>query len=236
MIGRFRFKGDDVAKDIKEKYGFSGKLATLFKNNKGAVVHKWHHYIPIYDKYLSRYRGKSFKMLEIGVSKGGSIQLWRAYFGEDATIYGIDIDPNCAQFDGQYGQVRIGSQDDPDFLRAVIEEMGGVDVIIDDGSHRMDHIRTSLDTLFPLLAEDGIYLVEDLHTAYWPEFGGGPLENMNFFRTIGGMIDDMHKWYHDEQPQVPSTAGYVKAIHIHDSIAVLEKAKIVPPVHSRRGK
>ena len=99
------------------------------------MVHKWHHYLPIYEKYFSPYRDVAPKFLEIGVSKGGSLALWRKYFGSKATIFGIDRDLACQALDGENGQVRIGSQDDPDFLKNVVSEMGGVDIILDDGSH-----------------------------------------------------------------------------------------------------
>jgi len=52
-------------------------------------------------------------MLEIGVSFGGSLEMWREYFGPEATIFGIDIDPECANRFARPNQVRIGSQDDP---------------------------------------------------------------------------------------------------------------------------
>ena len=105
--------------------------------NEGVKVHKWHHYLPLYDRYFGQYRGTPVKFLEIGVNNGGSLQMWRRYFGPDAVICGIDINPDCAQYDGQSGMVRIGSQDDPEFLASVIEEMGGIDAVLDDGSHRM---------------------------------------------------------------------------------------------------
>ena len=129
--------------------GQSSDIAELFWSNSGTIVHKWHHYLPIYDRYFSRFRGTPVRMLEIGVSKGGSLKLWRDYFGVKATIFGIDIDPACAVYDGQHASVRIGSQDDSGFLRSVIAEMGGVDLILDDGSHMGRHIRASLDVLFP---------------------------------------------------------------------------------------
>ena len=70
-------------------------------------------------------------------------------------IYGIDINPLCKQYNGQSGKVRVGSQDDERFLNSVIDEMGGVDIILDDGSHQMKHIKSSLRILFPRLSKKG---------------------------------------------------------------------------------
>ena len=98
-------------------------------------------------------------MLEIGVAQGGSLALWRKFLGDEAVIFGIDIDPKCAAFDGSGGRVRIGSQDDPKFLRDVAAEMKGIDVVLDDGSHIGRHQRASFDVLFPLLSDGGIYIM-----------------------------------------------------------------------------
>jgi len=232
---KFRFPEDgDVAADIRDRYGFDGELLDIYAGNEGVKVHKWHHYLPLYERYFSQYRGTPVKFLEIGVNNGGSMQMWRRYFGEDAVIFGIDINPDCAQYDGMSGQVRIGSQDDPEFLAQVVKEMGGVDVILDDGSHRMHHIDASLKVLFPLLAQNGTYMIEDLHTAYYPRFGGGLAEDANFFNTVRHMIDDMHRWYHGKkQLTLPAMAGEFSGVHVHDSIVVIDKSPVQRPTHSR---
>jgi hypothetical protein len=227
--------GTDVRSHLRENYKYSGRLGEIFTGNKGNVVHKWHHYIPIYDRYFQPYVGKPVRFLEIGVSKGGSLQMWRDYFGEHAIIFGIDIDPACAKFDGQAGKVRIGSQTDETFLSRVIAEMGGVDVILDDGSHMMKHIPVTLKALFPQLAQGGLYMIEDLHTSYWIRFGGGYYHKRNFFHAVGQIVADMHHWYHRRNLRWPEVSRDCTAIHIHDSIVVLEKAKSFPPVHSQVG-
>ena len=233
-IGPFEFPNDgDLAATMMRDYNFNGDLLDILINNKTNIVHKWHHYIPLYDRYLSKYRGTPVKFLEIGVSLGGSLQMWRKYFGDDAVIFGIDIDPNCMQFDGQSAQVRIGSQNDPDFLMAVVEEMGGVDVVLDDGSHMMPDIKSSLDTLFPLLSIDGHYVIEDLHTSYMQHFGGGYDVDDNFYNMVRDMIDDMHVWYHKQPLNCQMTQQQVTGIHIHDSIVVLDKGKAIAPRHSQ---
>ncbi|MDD2720547.1 MAG: hypothetical protein PHH47_04490 [Gallionella sp.] len=149
----------DVEKDILEKYGHSSDLVEYFSTNSGGGVHKWHHYIPLYDRYFSAFRGRKVRFLEIGVNAGGSLQMWRKYLGDDAIIFGIDINPDCAKLNGLSGQVRIGSQTDPIFLDSVIKEMGGVDIVLDDGSHHMKHIPVSLKSLFPYLSDGGISLL-----------------------------------------------------------------------------
>ena len=237
-IKRFRFagKGPEVVADIIGNYGYDGELLKIYAENTGPVVHKWHHYLPIYDRYFASFRATPVKFLEIGVSKGGSLQMWRTYFGPDARIFGIDIDPACAAFDGQAGQVRIGSQDDPAFLAAVVAEMGGVDVVLDDGSHHMDHIRASLTVLFPLLSMGGTYMIEDLHTAYWRRYGGGHGRATNFFLEVQQMIDDMHHWYHGQPLHDADRAASVGGVHVHDSIVVLDKMQVHPPTHSKMGR
>jgi hypothetical protein len=227
-------KPDDIRKDIQEKYGL-GEFGELFCSNQGTLVHKWHHYIPLYERYFSAYRGKNIRLLEIGVSEGGSLQMWREYFGDKATIFGIDINPNCAQFNGQSGQVRIGSQDDEPFLLSVVKEMGGVDVVIDDGSHIMEHVTASLKFLFPHVSDGGLYMIEDLHTAYWENYGGGYGVDSNFYRHVLQIVDDMHHWYHTHGQTFPVVSQSCPGIHIHDSIVVLEKNKVHQPAHSKVG-
>jgi cephalosporin hydroxylase len=221
-----------IAADIAEKYGTAGDLVDIFVQHRGEGVDKWHHYLPLYERYLGPWRNRPLRFLEIGVFKGGSLEMWRKYFGPEAVIFGIDIDPTCARFDGRDGQVRIGSQADPEFLSAVVDEMGGVDVVLDDGSHVMPHIRASLAALFPRMSSGGTYIIEDLHTAYWQQYGGGTASVTNFYTTVHAMIDDMHGWYHEAGIAHPPTAGQLTGIHIHDSMVVLEKGTAHRPVRS----
>jgi hypothetical protein len=233
-IGKFKFpEGLDIKKDIQEKYSFNGDLLDIFVENQNNALQKWHHYIPLYDQYFRRFRSTKVRFLEIGVSSGGSLQMWRKYFGEDAIIFGIDIDPNCAKYNGLVAQVRIGSQGDPAFLQSVVQEMGGIDIVLDDGSHVMELTSLSLRVLFPHLSHSGVYMIEDLHTAYWREFGGGVRNEHNFFNRVRDIIDDMHHWYHGAGAKKSLTGDSCSAIHIHDSIVVLEKNKIYRPTHSQ---
>ena len=228
----FKFDGQDVVDDIRSSYGFDGDLAHIFARGSGRAMVKWHHYIPLYDRYFSRFRGTNVRFLEIGVAKGGSLDLWRSYFGPNATIFGIDVSPECERFDGESGCVRIGDQCDTEFLDRVVTEMTGIDLVLDDGSHHMDHIRTSLAHLFPKLAQGGVYMIEDLHAAYFSEVGGGFDADANFFNELRGYADAMHRHYH-EREVVPKFAREISGVHVHDSIVVLDKGPVHTPRHSR---
>lgn len=191
---------------------------------------KWLHYLRVYDRILSRYRGTNFKMLEIGVFDGLSLQLWRRYFGEQATIFGIDINPDCATRAVPPTQVRIGSQDDPAFLNRVVAEMGGVDVVLDDGSHLGRHQTASFRYLFPKLPVGGLYIIEDLHTAYWPDqWEGGYRRPGTGIELVKSLVDDLHGHYHSKD--CPYTKpNEISSITVFDSICVIEKGNNPRPM------
>lgn len=208
----------EYAVPIREARKGTSEISRLFFGHSGRLIDKWVHYLDLYDRHFSPFRGP-VKMLEIGVFEGGSLELWRKYFGPDATIYGIDINPACAGRVDSPNQVRIGSQDDQEFLRSVVDEMGGLDIVLDDGSHVAKHQLASFRTLFPLLRYGGIYAIEDLHTAYWNQYGGGHGRPGTAVELVKSLIDDMHRWWHDKG------SAEIGAIHVYDSIVFIEKAK-----------
>jgi 23S rRNA U2552 (ribose-2'-O)-methylase RlmE/FtsJ len=109
----------------------------VFYNHNGRLIHKWDHYFEIYEKYLCKYKGKKVNILEIGISHGGSLELYKKYLGDQAMIYAIDINPECQQFEDSNTKIFIGSQSDQDFLNKVISQLPPLDVVIDDGGHTM---------------------------------------------------------------------------------------------------
>ena len=140
-----------------------GDLRTYFDNNTKRLIHKWDHYFEIYERHFSKYRDKDIVVLEIGVSQGGSLQMWKEYFGLKAKIYGIDIAPECKIFE-EYGiEIFIGSQQDRNFLRKVKKSIPKIDILIDDGGHTMKQQIITFEELYPHVKEDGVYLIEDLH-------------------------------------------------------------------------
>jgi hypothetical protein len=202
-----------------------GDMAGIFYSHEGRLAHKWAHYHAIYDRHLARFRGTAVKLLEIGVSHGGSLQIWRKYLGPDATVFGIDVDPRCSVVnDPPSIIVRIGSQADASFLRAVVAEMGGIDAVIDDGSHYVAHQRTSFELLFPLLSPHGVYIVEDVQSNYWRgRYQGGWRRRSTFVEQMKDVVDDMHGWWHRRPQRLPNAHRTVEAVHFYNSMVVIEK-------------
>lgn len=207
------------------------ELRKIFFQPIGLEKHKWHHYFRYYDRHLSGYRNTSVRVLELGVGGGGGLQLWRSYFGIDAVIHGVDIEPECANYATRTEKVWIGSQSDQSLLGSILQEMGGVDVVVDDGSHHMRDIRESFEFLFPRMRDGGIYIIEDLHTAYWRHYGGGKSSRGNFFRYLQGIINDMHQWYIPPITSGSDIKVICSGVHVYDSMVFLERNDVPRPVH-----
>lgn len=198
---------------------------------------KWHHYLGIYHRHLGHFRGTGVRLLEIGVHNGGSLQVWRRYLGPDAVIHGLDVDPRCAAVDDGDLTVHIGSQDDRELLGRIVAEMGGIDVVVDDGSHVWSHQIATFETLFPLLSDRGIYLCEDTHTSYWPEYGADRQDAKSFVTYARDLVDRLYAPYALEPSRAADDFGRTTAcISFHDSIVAIEKAPSVPPFHTAVGR
>lgn len=178
-------------------------------------------------------------VLEIGVAHGGSLQMWKNYFGEKAKIFGIDIDPRCKSFEEENITIFIGSQSDKNFLREVKKQIPPVDIVIDDGGHTMRQQIVSYEELFDAVKADGIYLCEDLHTSYDLYYGGGYKRRGTFIEYSKNFIDYLNA-YHSRQKRALRVNGFtcsVDSIHYYDSVIVIEKKKReTPPYAEQTGK
>ncbi|MBO0735414.1 MAG: class I SAM-dependent methyltransferase [Alphaproteobacteria bacterium] len=226
----------------------SGELGKSWKQLPGG--HKWLNYFPIYEELLGHLRDRAPKILEIGVYKGASLKLWSGYFGEGTTIVGIDIQPACKRYEDPDNNifVRIGSQADRAFLRALIDEFGPFDAILDDGSHVSGDQIASFNALFKDgLRTGGVYLVEDLECYFWPADSTGRKQPYSFIDFAAHLAKMMHMQYNKYQyedfnisnPEVPATyqvpfiTKVLGSIRIYDSIVSLQKSLNTIPITQR---
>jgi len=200
-----------------------GFLYKYFMNNSGKVLHKWLNYFHVYETHFERFRGKAPVMLEIGVSGGGSLAMWKAYLGEGARIIGVDINPDCKVHEADGIEIFIGNQSDPRLIEEIFAKYPEIDIVLDDGSHLMTDLQASFAMMYPRISKEGVYVVEDLQTCYWEEYGGGLRRDGTFIEVIKGLIDELNAVYsRDALPVTPFTAS-TNSINIYDAVVAFEK-------------
>jgi len=194
------------------------------------------HYFEIYDRYLSRFRGTDVHIVEFGVSHGGSLQMWKEYFGPDARIFGIDINPHCKKLEEEQITIFTGDQEDRKFLNSIAKTIPRIDILIDDGGHKMKQQINTFEELFPYIDKHGVYLCEDLHTSYWPKYGGGFKNCSSFIEYSKRFIDRINAWHtKTSKLQVSEFTKSVHSLHYYDSILVIEKRPIEKPFNLETG-
>lgn len=205
------------------------KLAKQFKTDKWGRYHK---YTPHYQRHLRTWRDRPINLLEIGIGGydrdgdgGKSLRMWKAYFPQ-AQIFGLDIhdksfvdEPRIRTFQGD--------QTDPAVLTAIAEAAGGeLHIIIDDGSHRSPDIIASFEILFPMLAADGVYVIEDTQTSYWPEFDGqeDPAAGGTTMAFVKQLIDGLNYEEFLTEPYEPTyTDLHVIGVSCYHNLVFIQK-------------
>lgn len=217
----------------------SSEMDRIVATHRGRVLNKWRHYFELYERHFAPFRDRDITLLEIGIESGGSLELWRSYFGPRARIVGVDIHPKCQAFESENTFVRIGSQGDDAFLQGIAREFGPFDIVIEDGSHAFDHQIGTFRSLFGHVRAPGLYCCEDTCTSYWSdEFGGGvrkPGTAIEFFKTL---IDEQNGWFWrtGAEPAGEAAAHDLYGLHFYPTLVVVEKREVEEPTHTPVGR
>jgi len=214
------------------------ELEKHFTENTGRLIHKWKHYFEIYDRHFARFRGTDVHIVEFGVEQGGSLQMWKQYFGPNSRIFGVDINPHCKELEEKQISIFIGDQEDRRFLKSLVEKIPRIDILLDDGGHTMTQQINTYEELFPCIDKNGVYLCEDLHTSYWPKWGGGYKKRGTFVEYSKNFIDYINAWHSVQAGRLSVTefTRSVHSLHYYNSILVIEKRSIERPFHLTSGR
>ena len=212
-------------------------LRRFFRHHEGPRIHKWVHYFDIYHRHFQRFRDEPVTILEFGVNQGGSMLMWQDYFHDDSRIVGVDIDERCRQFEGGNVTIEIGDQEDRVFLRDLARKHGPFDVVIEDGGHQMGQQIATFEEIYPAMTAEGCFLIEDLHTSYWPNYGGGYRREGTFVEYAKGLSDQLNAW-HSREPgfEVDEFTRTTRSMHFYDSIIVFERGEVTRPFSRKRGQ
>lgn len=191
---------------------------------------KWESYFDVYERHLQSFRHvKDINLVEVGVQKGGSLDMWVTYFYMAKSITGIDVDPECAKlsYNDKRVNVVIGDQDSPEFWDKFLSENKDINIFIDDGGHFMSQQILTFEKVFPTMPVGSIYICEDCHTSYMSYNGGGLNRPSSFIEYAKSYVDVLH-WDWKEQFTTELERKWklsqgLTSVHFYDSMVVFEK-------------
>ena len=147
-------------------------------------------YFHAYDHFFSKYRNEEITFVEIGVLAGGSLFMWRDFFGPKARIIGIDIHPNAKKWETEGFEIFIGSQSDESFWSDFKKKVNNIDIVLDDGGHTYEQQIVTVESLLEAMNDNGIIVTEDTNTSY--EVNYGPV-SYSFINYVKNRIDAVNR-------------------------------------------
>jgi hypothetical protein len=165
---------------MEKTLSFSSYINSKYQSIKHST------YFDSYDYFFSNYRGKKITFVEIGVLDGGSLHMWRDYFGPEARIIGIDLNPKAKKWESHGFEIYIGNQSDKMFWESFKAKVENIDIVLDDGGHTYEQQIITTECLLESMADGGILVVEDTHTSYLSGFGP---KRKSFINYVKNRID-----------------------------------------------
>ena len=199
----------------------SASYAAFMNSERPSIKHST--YFEIYDRLFSKFVGKDITFVEVGILEGGSLFMWREFFGPNALIIGVDLNPEAKKWEEHGFDIRIGSQSDPIFWEKLCAEFGPFDILLDDGGHLYEQQIVTVESVLPHIKDGGVLVVEDTHTSYMPRFGR---RRFSFIKYVKDMIDRINMRFSkfadaEEERRVWSIEIFesIVAFHINHSAA-----------------
>jgi len=199
-------------------------LLDIFNESKFYSL-KYSNYFPIYEKLFSRFRGKKITFVEIGVLSGGSLFMWKKYFGNDARIIGVELNPDAKKFEDYGFEIFIGNQSDPNFWNNFFKKIGNVDIILDDGGHTNYQQIITSSFCIPHINDNGIMVVEDVFHSYGLSYGAKGFFNPSKFSFINfckKTIDDINFRFPGAKKFQFSLNKFVYSLEFFESIVAFK--------------
>jgi hypothetical protein len=195
----------------------------------GKGIWKWQHYFDIYHRHFQKFVGKEVRVVEVGIYSGGSLDMWKAYFGPKCRVYGVDIEEACKVYEDDRTEIFIGDQGDRQFWRDFRKQVPDIDIVIDDGGHFPEQQIVTVEETLPYMRSGGVYLCEDvvgIHNRF-AAYVHGLTTALNAFALKNP----------EESRVLPSSLQRsICSVHLYPFVVVVEKAgcpvdELVAPKH-----
>jgi len=162
-------KFEDLPKKNQEKLKNSNVFNSYVNSDLKSL--KMETYFQVYDEIFEKFINKNIIFVEIGVLNGGSLKMWKNYFGDNARIIGIDLNPKAKELEKLGFEIFIGSQSSETFWDNFYNKVGNVDIVFDDGGHHNDQQIITAAKSIPNINDGGLLVTEDVHTSYLKKYG-----------------------------------------------------------------
>ena len=197
--------GQDIYKAFRQSPYLSNKHSSYFQT---------------YGELFEKYRGKPITFVEIGVFSGGSLFMWRDYFGPQARIIGVEFNPDAVRWREHGFEIHIGSQSDPAFWKQFFESVGPVDLVLDDGGHTYEQQISTVHYCLPHLKDGGMIAIEDTHTSYFKDFGYP--SRYSFIEWVKVLIDNINSRFHSVHASGLDYRNSIHSIEAFESIVAFK--------------
>ena len=178
---------------------------------------KYKNYFYIYDKLFNKYKNKNITFVEVGVFSGGSLFMWKNFFGKKAKIIGIDLNPDSKRFEKYGFQIFIGDQSKDSFWKNFFKKVGKVDIVLDDGGHTNYQQIITTNCCIPNIKDNGMLVVEDVHTSFISNKWHNP-SKYSYINYCKKLIEDINSRYPGLKKFNFSLSKYIFSIENFESI------------------
>jgi len=195
------------------------KLFQIYKNLKHVSL-KNDTYFQVYEEIFSKYVGKEITFVEVGVLHGGSLFMWKEYFGEKARIIGIDLNSKAKELEKHGFEIYIGSQSDKSFWNNFFNKVGKIDVLLDDGGHSNVQQIITLNQAINNINDNGLVVTEDVHTSYLKKFGNP--SKYSFVNYSKSLVDVVNSRFPGTQIKKNNNfSNKIYSVSFYESITVI---------------
>jgi hypothetical protein len=201
--------------------------------DKSSHTYKGKTYLDVYNRYFNEIRNEVKVFVEIGVLNGKSLKMWEEYF-PNAIIYGVDINPNCKQFETDRIKILIGDQNDDYFLNELKTQLPEIDILLDDGSHITRHQINTFNYLNQNIKKNGYYIIEDLANSYEEILNHHDLRQiwpgMSLNKSHDGLKNyrsEFNNWIEEKIKDIDfrKEENNIFSIHFYPMIVIFENSK-----------
>jgi hypothetical protein len=193
-----------------------------YKNSKFLSL-KHESYFETYEELFSKYKGAEITFVEVGILNGGSLFMWREFFGSHSKIIGVDFNPDAKKWERDGFEIHIGNQSDPKFWESFFAKVGDVDILLDDGGHTNEQQIITASQSLSHIKDGGMVVVEDTHTSYFKDFGNPSRYSfINYSKNVIDHINSRFPSVHPGNSKNNNIKNIIHSISFYESIVAFK--------------